>query len=100
MTENDQEIEDLLRENVRLTRENNHILHKLWRAEVTGFWTKVVFYALIIGVPVFIYQFYLQGYVQQLQKTYDSMRGTVEQVKQLPPLESLPAAVISRFLGK
>lgn len=95
----DQDIEDLLRENVRLSRENNQILHKLWRAQVTGFWGKILFYALIIGVPVFVYQFYLQGYVAQLRTTYDTMRDAAEQVKQMPSIEDLPAAVINRFQG-
>jgi predicted acyl esterase len=100
MNENQgQDIEELLHENLRLAEENNRLLHKLWRAEVTSFWSKILFYVILVGVPVFVYQYYLDGYVQQMRSTYDSLRTTAEQVKNLPPIESLPAAVIKQFGG-
>ena len=97
MYHEDEELEGLLRENTRLVRENNKLLHKLWRAEVTGFWTKVLFYVLLIGVPVVIYQYYFEGYVEQMRKTYDSLRDAAEELQNIPPLNTLPAAVVGQF---
>ncbi len=93
----DDNLEELMRANLELARENNEMLHSLRRAQVVGFWIKVLMYALVIGVPVFVYQYYLQGYVQQMRTNYSTMLDTVEKVRALPPIESLPAAVLHRF---
>lgn len=90
-----QETKHLLRENIRLTRENNKLLHKLWRAKVTGFWTKILFYALIIGIPWYIYQQYVASYIKQLHNSYNELYDTVEEVNELR--QTLPAAVFRQF---
>lgn len=79
-----EEMQDLIKENIRLTRENNRLLRKLWRAELWSFWSKMFFMAVMVGVPVLIYRYYLADVVQDLWHTYDQVLEGVEQLEQLP----------------
>ncbi len=79
-----EEMQDLIKENIRLTRENNRLLRKLWRAELWSFWSKMFFMAVMVGVPVLIYRYYLADVVQDLWHTYDQVIEGVEQLEQLP----------------
>ena len=73
----DRKLEDLLRENVRLSRDNNRLLRKLWRAQVYNFWSRILFAAILIGVPVYIYRVYLDDYVVQIRDAYYELRENV-----------------------
>lgn len=67
-------LEELLRENLRLAQENNSLLRKMRRASLLGFWFKVLFYLVIIGLPIFLYRFYVAEYLHDLQATYEQIR--------------------------
>lgn len=69
-----QTTEDLLRESIRLGRDNNRLLKKLWRAQVTTFWARLLLIAVFIGVPVYIYRVYFNDYVIQMQDAYQQLR--------------------------
>ncbi len=86
-----EEMQDLIKENIRLTRENNRLLRKLWRAELWSFWSKMIFIAIMVGVPVLVYRYYLADVVQDLWHTYDQLLHGVEQLEQLPARIPVPA---------
>jgi len=88
--------EGLLRENVRLNRENNKILRKLWRAQVLSFWSRVLFVLILIGVPVFFYQYYLSDTIQELQGIFTNIRETVTDLG--GAAEDLTASVLAKDL--
>jgi hypothetical protein len=94
---NPQDMQELLQENIHLARENNELLHSIRRSQMVSFWSKVVFYVIVVGVPVLVYQYYLQDYIQQMRTNYTTMLDTVEKVRALPSVENLPAAVLHRF---
>lgn len=85
----DPQIEKLIRENARLTKENHKLLKKLWRAEVFGFWSKLLFAAILIGVPVLVYQYYLADVIVDLQTMYGGIQQDIDQVKNLSESFSL-----------
>ena len=91
----DQEHEELIRENIRLTKENQKLLKKLWKAEKWGFWSRVIFFAILIGLPVLVYQYYISEVVTDLQGVYQEIRGAGDSIKNLPDNLSLSAVIES-----
>lgn len=79
----DPKAEKLIHENARLVKENNKLLKKLWRAEVFGFWSKLLFLAVLIGVPVLVYRYYLADVFADLRTMYEGIQHDIEQVKDL-----------------
>ncbi|MBP9749375.1 MAG: hypothetical protein KBD21_01445 [Candidatus Pacebacteria bacterium] len=88
----EEEMQDLIKENIRLTRENNRLLRKLWRAELWSFWSKLLITLVMIGVPVLIYRYYLADVMQDLWYSYDQVLQGVEKIEQLP--EQLPISAV------
>jgi len=91
----DPKSEKLLHENARLVKENNKLLKKLWRAEVFGFWSKLLFVAILIGVPVLIYQYYLADVLVDLRTMYEGIQQDIDQVRGLSDSFSLGAVIES-----
>jgi len=81
--EQDGSIEDLLKENLRLTRENNRLLKKIRRAEFLSAFSTIAFYAIVIGVPVFVYRYYLADYMAGIEHMYREVREQMQGVKEL-----------------
>jgi hypothetical protein len=69
--------EQAMQELLRLTRENNHMLHSMRRnARLAGV-VKFIFYILILVVaPLWVYSTYLQPLVGQMQRTMNQIQGT------------------------
>jgi hypothetical protein len=80
----DKQIQHLLKENLKLSKENNKLLKKLHRANIVGFWSRIIFFLIIVGVPFFIYRYYLEDFVQELFVTYQSLRESASELKELP----------------
>ena len=55
----DEELKGLLEENLEVTRENNELLKKIRRDAVIGFAVKILFYLILLGVPIFLISSYL-----------------------------------------
>ena len=73
MEVNDKTLTDLL----RLTEDNNRMLHKMRRSAFWGGIIKVVLYAvLFVGVPFWLYATYLAPIMEQMMKTYQEVQGT------------------------
>ena len=92
----EQGIQDLLRENVRIGRDNNRLLRKLWRAQVINFWSRLLFAAILIGAPIYIYRVYLDDYVTQISDTYQAFRENVSGV--VVPEEGKAPSILQRIL--
>lgn len=60
----------MLRDTLRISQENNRLLHKMRRNSFIGGIVKFIFYILILIVaPLWVYTTYLQPIVQNLEKT-------------------------------
>ena len=75
-----QNTERMLRENLELARENNRLLKKIRRASILGGILKIIWWALILGLPVYLYFTFAQPYVEQAQQTYESARTSAGEV--------------------
>jgi hypothetical protein len=91
--EEEDEIEVLLEQNIKLTKENNKLLRKLWRAEVMGFWSRILFIAILIGIPVLVYQYFLVDYVDQVRTTLEDVRDDLGKIREIPDKISLPTII-------
>lgn len=66
-----------LKELLRLTKENNRMLHKMRRDAFVGGLVKIVFYGVFfVAIPLWLYATYLGPMVEQMLKTYQDIQGT------------------------
>lgn len=83
-SDEDVDIKELLKVNMRLTRENNKLLKKMRRAEVLSFWSRIIFFLIISGSAYYAYQYYVRDYVIQMQDMYEGLQEGVDTVKTIP----------------
>ncbi len=60
-------IEKLMVENQRLLAENNLILKKLQRGATWGFWFRIVWIAVLLGLPFVTYFYFVAPYTDNLE---------------------------------
>jgi len=85
---NGEDLKTLLKRNLELTQENNALLRKMRRSAIYGNIMKVVWLAIIIGLPVYIYYYFLQPYIVQLLELYRDVETGTSEIRNL--LERLP----------
>lgn len=69
----DERIEHLLRENIKLTKENNRLLRKLWRAQVWGNISRIVWVLILLGVPILLYLYFVKPFIENVIGEYQSI---------------------------
>ncbi|MCH7529688.1 hypothetical protein IIB50_01045 [Patescibacteria group bacterium] len=74
----DNETRRLLQENIEVNRENNKLLKKLHRGAVISSILRIVYVAIIIGAPVFLYYTFLQPYFAELNEVYVGVKEDVD----------------------
>lgn len=87
--EQHQEMMRLLRENTAISKENNELLHKLYRHNVIGFIARMIWYAILIGVPIAAYYYILAPYFNAFGANYDTFRKGMAEIPGLKGLENL-----------
>jgi len=85
---NGEDLKTLLKRNLELTQENNALLRKMRRSAIYRNIMKVVWLAIIIGLPVYIYYYFLQPYIVQLLELYRDVETGTSEIRNL--LERLP----------
>ncbi len=73
--------DELLRETYRLTLENNKILHKMRRSAFFGRIFTLLFYALLIVAPLWLYVQYMAPIVEKMLQTVQQIQGTGAQAQ-------------------
>lgn len=69
--------DETLTELVRMTRENNRMLHGMRRRAFWGGLIKFVLYALVlIAAPLWLYATYLAPMMEQVLDAYQNVQGT------------------------
>ena len=71
----------MLRESLELSRKNNEILHKLYRATLWGRAIKGLYWLILIGITVGSFYF-IQPYIDTLTGVYGGVTDTQAQVKE------------------
>ncbi|RJQ32772.1 hypothetical protein C4572_00550 [Candidatus Parcubacteria bacterium] len=78
----DEELKVLLRENIRISKENLEILRKMNRSRIYGniFWA--VKWVIILGISFGAY-YYVNQYLAKFMDSFDQFRGGVENINKI-----------------
>ena len=68
--------QEAIRETLRLTRENNQMLHSMRRNAFVGSLFKFIFYAILFAAPIWFYMTYLSASVDNLLNALNKIQGT------------------------
>lgn len=72
----------MLRESLELSRKNNELINKMYRASLWGRAIKILYWLLLIGVTVGSLLF-LQPYIDTLKGVYGGFSDSSDQMKSL-----------------
>ena len=90
------EILRLLRENTVLVKENNEFLRKMYRNDMIGIWLRVVWYAVLIGMPFALYFYILEPYFNAFGSNYETFRQGMAEIPGLKGLENFLPSIGGR----
>ncbi|MBX9906964.1 hypothetical protein K2X96_03640 [Patescibacteria group bacterium] len=71
------ETKRLLEENLTLAKENNVLLKKLYRDSIIGLVIKVIWFAVVIGLPFALYFYILEPYLKALGSSYGHVQDGI-----------------------
>jgi hypothetical protein len=77
----DPDTQKMIRETLRLSRENNEMLHKMRSAQKRAAFWRFVKLLISIGLFVLAYRF-IMPYVNDLRASYESARSSLEQIQE------------------
>ena len=83
------EILELLRENNKLAKEDHEMIKKMYRHGVIGFWMRMLWYGILIGLPFAVYFYFLQPYFEAFGSNYELFRQGMAEIPGLKGLENL-----------
>jgi len=79
----DRPTRELVEETLDLTRENNRRLRSMQRAQFWGGVFRLLFWAIILGIPVILYYYFLQPYVDQVVEVYGGIQQTTQDIQEV-----------------
>jgi hypothetical protein len=82
-----EEILRLTRENSELIKQNHEYLRKMYRNDMIGITLRVVWYAVLIGLPFAVYFYVLEPYFQAFGANYEVFRQGMAEIPGLKGLE-------------
>jgi hypothetical protein len=68
-------LEDLLKQNLEIAKENHKILKRMERNALIGFIARIVVWLIVLGVPLFFLSTYLLPVIETFQHTGTSTPG-------------------------
>ena len=74
------EIKALLQENNVLLKQNHALLKKIHRNDLIGFWIRVTWYVLLIGLPFALYFYILEPYFTAMGSSYDVFSAGMQEI--------------------
>ena len=86
---NSSEIKEILTRQNELLRDNNRLLHRLYRYEVINFWSKLIWIALLIGMPFALYYYVLEPYFSAFGSSYATFNAGVQELPGLKYINEL-----------
>lgn len=78
----------LTRENNELLKQNHEYLRKMYRNDMIGIFIRILWYAILIGLPVAVYFYILEPYFTLLGSDYDTFRTGMAELPGLKWLET------------
>jgi len=89
ISEDHKKLRELLEQNVDLSKQNNEILKKLYRHSIMGIWFRVIWYAVLIGMPFAVYFYLLEPYFEAFGANYELFRQGLGEIPGLKGIENL-----------
>ncbi len=80
------EMTKLMKQNSELIAENNKLLKKIHRNGVLSFWLRIVWFAVIIGLPFALYYYVLGPYFDAFGTSYENF---IDGMNELPGLRGI-----------
>lgn len=77
----DPDTQKMIRETLRLSRENNEMLHKMRSAQKRAAFWRFVKLLISIGLFILAYRF-IMPYVNDLRDSYESARSSLEEIQE------------------
>ena len=78
---------------LKLVKENNRLLRKMRRNAIIGNILRIIWWSVLIGLPIILYYYFLQPYVGQFMEAYQGFQGGVDNLQnigdQLPSIPGL-----------
>lgn len=71
----DQDLDELVRANLKLTQENNKMLKAMRRSVIYGRIFRVLFWLLLLGGSYVVYYVFLEPYVVKISQVYEQVQG-------------------------
>lgn len=87
------DVAELVRQNIKLTKENNRLLHSMRRAAWWSTFFRILWMAILIGVPIALYYYFLQPYYKGLSEGYQQFQSQGLEIPGFGPL-------LDRWLGE
>lgn len=84
-----EELLRLTRENNELLKQNHEYLRKMYRNDMIGLTLRVVWYALLVGLPFAVYFYVLEPYFEAFGANYELFRQGIAEIPGLKGLENL-----------
>lgn len=76
----DEDIQELVRANLKLTQENNRMLHAMRRDVWVGRIARVLFWLVLLVASYVVYYVFLAPYLEQVQQIYSQVQGITGQM--------------------
>lgn len=88
-TEEHRELRVAMKQNAELIRENNKLLKKLYRQNLIGFWVRLFWYALLIGLPFALYFYIFEPYFEAFGANYEVFKAGIGEIPGLKELQRI-----------
>lgn len=102
--DDDQRLERLVKENLRLAKENNRRIRSIQRGMFVSGIIRFLVWAVILGLPIIIYFALLKPYVDGATNTFESIKSgdasIFEGLIQIPGLDQVQGAFENHQAGE
>lgn len=73
-------MKELIEKNSELLEENNELLKKIHRNGLWGFWLRITWYVVLIGLPFALYFYVLEPYFDALGSNYGIFKAGINEI--------------------
>jgi hypothetical protein len=95
------ELRDLVKQNLELTKENHRLLKKMRRSALIGGFFKLLWIAVLIGVPVYLYLTFFAPVVQQVTEATQSAQEAGSKLQEIQEqIKNGEFAELLKLIGK
>ena len=91
----DPESKKLLEKTYAVEKDTNRMMHIMRRDQVLGFVLKLIVWAFVLAIPFYLYQQYLQPFVNRFSAGHTATSTSSFSLPTLPSLQSLQSMVPS-----